>query len=421
MMSREDPFARAQRLAELANGPLEKLRKHQELLERMAGHPSPAVERLLANQERMERLLRSAQPGVDLLRRWQENDPQQFIRRELEQANSASALIRAAEAALAKPSPLEEAGRLAKQLEIATGASAAARFFEQNSLSRMAETIARQVDPFKEAIERHQLWADRLEAQMRAVTTPWVRPDIAALSIEGFAVVSRLNTVVRYKAPFDEQASEVIDDDLGDPIIIDDDAEPEARDAAHIEAGMHPGMLAFAPPAVGEILIQTGFILKAEYAPLPATTDGSDPGLLFHPGHNALMTSVEQNLRKLIAVKMSGQYGEGWVDKRIDPKLVADWKQRREEAIAKGEAPLELLQYSYLMDLKDIIIRRDHWRDVFKAVFESKEHFSVSMERLHPIRLPLSHGRPIGTGQQFHLVSEASRILGAMGIDVFKK
>ncbi len=420
-MSGEDPFTRAQRLAELANGPFEKFRKQQEQIERLAGYSSPAIERLLADQERIERLVKAAQPSGDFLRRWQENEPGHFIQREMERLNSASALISAAEAAMAKPKFLDASERVAKQLELATGMPAAARFLEQNSLSQLAEKISRQVDPFREAVERDQVWAERLESQMRALTIPWVRPEIAALSVEGFAIVSRLNTAVRYKAPFDDEASEVIDEDLGDPIEIDDDADPEARNAAHIEAGMHPGMLAFAPPATGEILIQTGFILKTNFAPIPATTDGSDPGLLFHPGHNALITSVEQHLRALICAKMSAQYGEDWIGKRIDSKIVSDWEGRREAAVAKGEARLELLQYSYLMDLKDIIIRRDHWRDIFKEVFVSKEHFSVSMERLHPIRVPLSHGRPIGTGQQYHLISEASRILAAMGVDVFEK
>lgn len=417
-MSRDYPLTRAQRLAEIARGSLDTLREHQERLDRLA---SPAIEQILAEQERLRLLTHATQPAADFLRRWHENDPRQFIEREMAQSNRASALAAAAGVALERQSYLEEAQRLSTQFEIATDASAVAQLAELSKLTTLAAEMARQVDPFRDAIEPHQRWAERLESQMRALTVPWIRPEIAGLSIEGFAVVSRLNTAVRHATPYDEEASEVIDEDLGDPITIDDDAEPEARDAAHIEAGMHPGMLAFAPPAVGEILIQTGFVLKADYAPLPATTDGSNPGLLFHPGHGALMTSVEQNLRALISARMSAQYGEDWLEKRVDRGLISEWEQRREEAVAKGEAPFELLQYSNLMELKDIIIRRDHWREIFMAIFRSKEHFSVSMERLHPIRRPLFHGRPIGTGQQFHLVSEASRILGAMGIDIFEK
>lgn len=420
-MTGEDPFERARRLEELAAGPLDKMRKHQEQIERMTRLSSPAIDAVRAEQKRIELLTRAAQPQIDFLRRWQENNPAHFLQREMEKINSASELLRAAEAAMARPAFLEQAERANQRLEISSSVLNTARLIEHSSLAQMAEKMARQVNPFNATIERNQLWQKRLESQMRALTIPWVRPEIAGLSVEGFAVVSRLNTVVRHKAPFDEEASEVVDDDLGDPIEIEDDAEPKARDAAHVEAGMHPGMLAFAPPAVGEILIQTGFIHTANYAPIPTTTDGSDPGLIFHPGHNALITSVEQHLRSLISTKMSEHYGGDWLKKRVDPKIISEWKQRREDAVAKGEASLELLQYSYLMDLKDIIIGRQHWREVFHEVFVSKEHFSVSMERLHPIRLPLSHGRPIGTGQQFHLISEASRILGAMGINVFKK
>lgn len=401
-MPGDDPFTVARRLVELAEGPLEQLRRQQERIDRILAHSSPAIEKFLLEQERIESLFKSAEESTALLTRWHDNTPYSFIERELERSNSASSLFQTVEAALARD------------------AAVSARIFEQNSLAQFAEDMSRQFEPFRHEFERQQLWAERLEIQMRAISVQWVRPEIAALSLEGFAVVSRLNTAVRYEPPFDDEASDVIDEDLGDPIIIDDGAAPEARDAAHIEAGMHPGMLAFAPAAFGEVLIQTGFTLKSGYAPLPATTDGSDPGLVFHPGHNALITAVEVRLRHLISQKLSAQYGSDWIDKRVDPNLVADWKFRRDEAVAKGEPPLELLHYSYLMDLKDIIVRRDHWRDVFKDIFGSKEHFSVSMERLHPIRHPLSHGRPIGTGQQFHLISEAGRILGAMGYKIFE-
>ncbi len=289
----------------------------------------------------------------------------------------------------------------------------------QSFLAEMAERMARQTAPFEAAMAKHRAWETTLEQEMKAVQLPWVSKDYAALSFEGFAVVSRLNKVIRYGEPFGDPTREIIDDDLGYPIIIDDDAEPDDRDEAHIEAGMNPSMLAISPEGVGDVLIQTGFVLRAEYAPLPATADGSTPGHVFHPGHGALITCVEQNLRVVIQSKMMDNYGADWMRKRVHKNITDGWEQRRDEAIAHGEAEFDLIQYSNFMELKDIVIAKPHWREIFEEIFKKKEHFATSMERLHPIRLPLAHSRPIGIGQQFHLISEAGLILRALNIDIF--
>ena len=255
---------------------------------------------------------------------------------------------------------------------------------------------------------------------MAAVQTPWVDPDLPALSFEGFAVVSRLGQAVCYAEPFDEAARDQMDEDLGNPIDVADDAGPDEREVAHIEADMNAAMLTIAPDAVGEVLIQSGFVFKSKFAPLPPTKDGSDPGHVFHPGHHMLITAVEQNLRAIIDARMKAQYGAEWMEKQINPNLLQQWIERRKIAVARGESSLALIQYSHFMELKDIVIRRQHWREVFEVIFMNKEHFQTSMERLHPIRLPLAHSRPIGIGQQYHLISEAGHILRALGVDIFR-
>ena len=256
---------------------------------------------------------------------------------------------------------------------------------------------------------------------MAAVQTPWIAAHLASLSFEGFAVVSRLGQAVRNAEPFDEAAREQIDEDLGDPIEVEDDAGPDERDAAHIEADMNAAMLTISPAAVREVLVETGFAFKIEFAPLPPTTDGSDPGHVFHPGDNMMMTAVEQKLRAAIDARMQTQYGATWLETRIDPSLLKEWIERRDDAVGCGESPLPLIQYANFMELKDIVIRRQHWREVFRVIFRKKEHFQTSMERLYPIRLPLAHSRPIGIAQRYHLISEASHILRALGVDIFEK
>ena len=286
-------------------------------------------------------------------------------------------------------------------------------------ISDIAESLAEQVQLFKSASMTETTWSNLLQKQMAAVQIPWLNPYLPSLSFEGFAVVSRLGQAVRYSEPFDQFARHQMDEDLGGPINIDHDTGPEEWDAALIEANINPSIMAISRGAVNEVLIHTGFSLRTNFTPLPPTTDGTDPGHKYHPQLYMLLTSVEQNLRKTIETRMQAQYGSTWMKTRINKRLIDEWKIRRSKAVANGESPMELIQYSDFMDLNKIIVQRQHWDMVFKTVFRRKDDFQTSMERLSPIRNSLGHCRPIGFAQQLHLISEASHILRALGINIF--
>ena len=375
----------------MSNGPLENISKLQALIDRLQ---MPGL------------------PTMRLLERIQRPNYATTFANTFETLNRQSALFEATQATM-----LEQLEAFTTPFDNIQRALLPAH----NSLAVIAEGMAKQVRLFETAGIVETDWSRLLQRQMAAVQTPWLDLHLPSLSFEGFAVVSRLGQAVRYAEPFDEAAREQIDEDLGDPIDVEDDAGPDERDAAHIEADMNTAMLTISPGAVGDVLIKTGFVLKANFAPLPTTTDGSDPGHVFHPGHQMLFTTVEQTLRVKIDAGMQAHYGAKWMETQISPNLVQEWTHRREDAIASGESPLALIQYSNFMELKDIVIRRQHWREVFGGIFRQKEHFQTSMERLHPIRLPLTHSRPIGIAQQYHLISEASYILRAFGIDIFVK
>ena len=396
----EDEFERIRRLSDLAEGPLEQFRKQQEILERVL-QPDSSLQRMLQ---------KLSDDSVSLK-----------LAAQLEQMNRQSALLEQTQRMLASPVVIQqlEAARLqADRLSLSMTQYVLPDF---SSLAGVALKLAEQVAPFEEMLRAQSVWAAKLEAQMMGMKVPWVDAEIASVSFEGFAVLSRLNHALRNRPPYDDAAREQIDEDLGEPIDVDADAGPDERDEAHVEAGMNASILAIAPSGMCDVLIQTGFVMKSEYAPLPPTTDDSDPGHLFHPGHCMLLTAVEQNLRRAVTDRMQSHFGQDWINTRVDPELKRQWENRRNEAVKHGESPLDLIQYANFMELKDIVVRRQHWREVFQPVFISKQHFETSMERLHPIRLPLAHSRPIGTAQQFHLIAEAASIMRALGIDIFAK
>ena len=387
------------RLLEMSNGPLENIRKLQGLVDRLLPPDLPIV-----------RFLERIQPpsyGTTLANNF-------------ETLNRQSALFEATQSILAQPTMLKQLEALATPADSIQHLVDRALLPDRHGLAAMAERMAKQVELFRTAGIVETAWSQMLERQMAAVQVCWLNPHLPAMSFEGFAVVSRLGQAVRYAEPFDEAARNQIDEDLGYPIDVEDDAGPDERDAAHVEAGINAAMLAIAPNAVGDVLIQSGFVFKARFTPLPPTTDGSDPGHVFHPGHHMLITTVEQKLRRTIDARMQAQYGAAWMGTQIDPNLLQGWTDRREEAVTRGESPLALIQYSNFMELKDIVMQRQHWREVFEAIFKKKECFQTSMDRLHPIRVPLAHSRPIGIGQQYHLISEAGHILRALGVDIFK-
>ena len=389
-----------QRLLEMSNSPLEKLREQQALINRLLP-PDLLTMRLL---DRIQQPINATTPA-----------------KTFETLNRQSALFEVTQSILARPAMLEQLEAFTTPADNIQRILDRALLPDRHGLAVIAESMAKQVELFKTARIVETAWSQLLQRQMAAVQTHWLDPYLPSLSFEGFAVVSRLGQAVRYAEPFDEAAREQIDEDLGDPIYVEDDAGPDERDTAHIEAGMNPSILTISPGAVGDVLIQTGFIFKAKFASLPPTADGSDPGHVFHPGHNSLITTVEQTLRATIDARMQEHYGATWMETRIAPNLLQEWSDRRKEAVAHRESPLALIQYSNFMELKDIVMQRQHWRDVFGDIFRNKEHFQTSMERLHPIRVPLAHSRPIGIAQQYHLISESSHILRALGIDIFEK
>ena len=368
----------------------------------------------------IDRLRPPELPTTRLLEQFQQGSYATTLAKTLETLNRQSALFEATQTILSRPAILEQVEVLGVPVDRIQRQLDGALLPDRHGLPAMAERMGKQVELFRTAAMVETAWSRLLEKQMAAVQMPWLDPHLPALSFEGFAVVSRLGQAVCYAEPFDEAARDQIDEDLGDPIDVEDDAGPDERDAAHIEADMNAAMLTIAPGAVGDVLIESGFVFRSKFAPLPPTMDGSDPGHVFHPGHYMLFTTVEQQLRATIEARMQAQYGAAWMEKQIAPNLLQEWIERREIAVDRGESSLALIQYSYFMELKDIVMQRQHWREVFEAIFRNKKYFQTSMERLHPIRVPLAHSRPIGIGQQYHLISEAGHILRALGFDIFK-
>jgi hypothetical protein len=103
--------------------------------------------------------------------------------------------------------------------------------------------------------------------------------------------------------------------------------------------------------------------------------------------------ALETRLRELIGVKLSEVRGNAWWRQSV-PKSVRDdcvkRKAERETPDARSHHPIA---YSYLGDLKDIILKGDNWDPVFLAIFESKTTFEAMFIWLEPVRKDVAHSR----------------------------
>ena len=170
----------------------------------------------------------------------------------------------------------------------------------QSDLAELASGMASRFPLFGTNSLLKDKWASQLQGQMEAVQTPWLHPQLSALSLEGFATFSRLSLAIHKAEPFDKHARKQIEEDLGEPVSVEEDSDPEEQDQEHIDAGMNASLFTIAPSAVGEVMIQTGFIVRPNLVPIPLTTDGSKSGHSYNPGYGMLITAVEQNLRSTI-------------------------------------------------------------------------------------------------------------------------
>jgi hypothetical protein len=108
----------------------------------------------------------------------------------------------------------------------------------------------------------------------------------------------------------------------------------------------------------------------------------------------SMVTILENSLRELITTKLM-DISPNWLRARVPEAILLDWQ---EKAKAKNERQvfesreLPLINYSDLGQLKDIILRRDNWREKFSQVFRDEKVFESQITLIIPIRNLIMHG-----------------------------
>ena len=285
-------------------------------------------------------------------------------------------------------------------------AADAIRPFAERAVAALRPTAA-----FADALATQQTtWA-----RMAELGTPWALKDHLAVSATGFVRIARLRDVAAGQAPYEPAASEAYEEELGEPVPFDPDDAPEEREAAAVDAGTNPEVVAFPAPAYPQVLVVAGFEfdLPASPAPPPDSDDGT---AAFDPHHAALLRHLENRLRAFVEAELGRIDGPAWIRRRVPEKMKDKWENRRDTDLDRRRDSYPLIYYADLTDLSDVICRNDNWDDAFKRIFRHKDELQVGMRRLGPIRNALAHSRPLVRTDQLFLACEALRLLRALGV-----
>ena len=167
-------------------------------------------------------------------------------------------------------------------------------------------------------------------------------------------------------------------------------------------------------PSHNQLLFRAEFDIRLNLAPIPRLIDSSETFSAPDQLHWLVFRELEQQLRGAIRDQLLGLVGTDWIKQRVPPDVRMQWHKRQDEDRAACRPVFEAIQYADFMDLQKVIVSKDNWRDVFRAIFQSSEDIIVSFNRLHPVRKALAHNRPLSKLDVLTLVSETSRVVSRL-------
>ncbi len=284
----------------------------------------------------------------------------------------------------------------------------------------LTKSLAHTIDPFAGTLKAAGLWEASLSSRMASIHSAWTRPEALGVSMLGFARIARLSDALHGARPFSREVVELVTDEIGNGADTAEDATPSERDAAAIEAGLQPDLIAFPEAAYGEVVFAAGFQFRIHPTPVPVALEAPDAGAAFNAHYSALLIDLEQRLRQFVEGKLGAIEGPPWVKRRVSESVRKRWSERQQEERETGRPVYGLIQYADFMDLADVIGQGNNWKQAFGPIFGSKDDLLVSLRRLHPVRKAIAHGRPLGRSDVLTLVSEATRILRALGVNLLQ-
>jgi hypothetical protein len=255
-----------------------------------------------------------------------------------------------------------------------------------------------------------------VQAAMGAMNSPWLQIEGTLASAKAFSGLLAIGRAVDVRPAFDPDLVIGLRAELGDwrdaisfekiPLI-----DPISRSGLYLDLGFDPDLTNFTPAAFEESLELAGLRVGD-----PADDEG-EAGLSRARMAFDQLQRFEVEIRRFIVQVMQAAFGHDWMKARLPPNMLPNWVEKRDKAVAGGQAEQPLIDYADFTDYRLIIERKDNWNTVFKPVFGRVEDVRESFQRLFPVRIATMHARLITQEDQLLLLVETRRVLKAIGAE----
>jgi|GEM_PF-1478234 len=128
-----------------------------------------------------------------------------------------------------------------------------------------------------------------------------------------------------------------------------------------------------------------------------------------------LISRIETGLRIAVAMRLEQSHGTDWWAGAVQETIKDEVARTSKRALGGTASGAQLIEYTYLLHLKDIVLQ--NWSE-FDADFADESRFERAMNELNGIRRDESHNRPISDVQIGTLEGLYSYLAGAIaGVD----
>ena len=278
------------------------------------------------------------------------------------------------------------------------------------------------------AATHYRVHGGEVRKAIEAINAPWLNIKDEMRSLAGLVELQDIGHVLNTTPDFGSLSADRLRPYLGDwrasidwpPAMVTD---PFVRSDFYLKRGLDPTLTDFPAAAFDRALTVAGIkrpppprLDDYDRAGAPPADD-EETGLQRNNAAHDRLQRFETQVRRFIDRMMTAAVGEDWTIHRVPGPMRKEWKNKRDEALARGEPEKPLIAYADFTDYEQIIVRRDNWKDVFASVFERKTSVQESWRRLYPIRVCTMHARIITQDDELFLHSETLRLLRAIGTE----
>ena len=127
------------------------------------------------------------------------------------------------------------------------------------------------------------------------------------------------------------------------------------------------------------------------------------------------LLALETGLRELIRALLSEHWGIAWWRQSIPPKVRKDCQERKAQRETPDGLVNDPIDYTFIGDLKDIIMKGDNWNPVFQPVFGNKTELEAVFMWIEPVRKDIAHSRPSSDDEYQQFIVAVNWIQRAIG------